>query len=358
MISMNELLLLLMEKKASDLHITTGAPPFFRVDGEIIPSQFEKLTPDMCQRLIYSLLTDSQKERFEATNELDLSFGIKGIGRVRMNVFKQRGSVAAALRSIPTKIKTFEELNLPPVLYELMKLKKGLILVTGPTGSGKTTTLASMLDFLNEHTSSHIVTIEDPIEYLHFHKKCVVNQREIGTDTASFPTALKYILRQDPDIILIGEMRDLETISAALTIAETGHLVFATLHTSDAAQSVNRIIDVFTPHQQEQIRSQLSFVLQAVVSQMLLLHASGVGRVLSCEVLVVTPAIRNLIREQKTEQIQLNMQTGGKFGMQTMNQGLYDLYVRRQITYQEAINVSPDLTDFKRLVEKNERISR
>ncbi|MBI3292061.1 MAG: PilT/PilU family type 4a pilus ATPase, partial [Elusimicrobia bacterium] len=262
MLNMNDLLILLMEKRASDLHLTAGAPPMLRVDGELMPTPFEKLSPEVCQRLIYSLLTDSQKERFEANNELDLSFGIKGVGRVRMNVFRQRGSVGAALRAIPARILNFDELGLPTVTHEVLKIPKGLILVTGPTGAGKTTTLASMIDYLNEHRTSHVVTVEGPIEYIHFHKKCLVNQREIGTDTHSFPVALKYVLREDPDIILVGEMRDLETIEAALIIAETGHLVLATLHTTDAAQSVNRIVDVFPPHQQPQIRAQLSFVLQ------------------------------------------------------------------------------------------------
>ena len=352
MLNMQDLLIMLMEKKASDLHITAGIPPMLRIDGEIKSTQFEKLTPDACQRLIYSLLTDAQKEKFEATNELDLSFGIKGVGRVRMNVFRQRGSVGAALRSIPQKILTFEELNLPAVVYEIMKINKGLILVTGPTGSGKSTTLASMINYLNDTRTSHIVTVEDPIEYVHLHKQSIVNQREIGSDTNSFVNALKYVLRQDPDIILIGELRDLETISAALTIAETGHMVFATLHTTDAASAVNRIIDVFPPHQQPQIRSQLSMVLQAIFAQQLLPHASGSGRVLASEVLVVTPAIRNLIREMKIEQIYLAMQTGGKFGMQTMNQSLYDLYTRRQVPYQTALDASTDQDDLKRLLQK------
>lgn len=352
MLNMQDLLMMLMEKKASDLHITAGLPPMLRIDGEVKSTQFEKLTPDTCQRLIYSLLTDSQKEKFEASNELDLSFGIKGVGRVRMNVFRQRGSVGAALRSIPQKILTFEELNLPAVAYEMMKINKGLVLVTGPTGSGKSTTLASMINYLNENRTSHIITVEDPIEYVHLHKQSIVNQREVGSDTNSFVSALKYILRQDPDVILIGEMRDLETISAALTIAETGHLVFATLHTTDAASAVNRIIDVFPPHQQSQIRSQLSLVLQAVFAQQLLPHASGAGRVLASEVLIITPAIRNLVREMKIEQIYLAIQTGGKFGMQTMNQSLYDLYTRRQIPYQTAIESSSDQDDLKRLLQK------
>lgn len=352
MLNMNDLLVLLMEKGASDLHMTTGLPPTLRIDGEIVATNFERLTPDTCQRLIYSLLTDTQKEKFESKNELDLSFGIKGIGRVRMNVFRQRGSVAAALRAIPSKMLSFDELGLPPVIYEIVKLRSGLVLVTGPTGSGKSTTLASVIDFLNEHRAAHIITIEDPVEFLHFHKRSVLNQREIGTDTDSFPTALKYVLRQDPDIILVGEMRDLETISSALTIAETGHLVFATLHTPDAVQSINRIIDVFPPYQQSQIRSQLSFVLQAVFCQSLLVRASGTGRLLSCEVLIITSAVRNLIREKKEEQISLSMQTGGKYGMQTMNQSLYDLYARRQITYQEAMSHSSDSDELKRLIQK------
>lgn len=354
MLNMNDLLTLLMEKGASDLHLTVGSPPVLRIDGEIVPTNYEKLTPEMSQRLVYSLLTDSQKEKFEATNELDVSFGIKGLGRVRMNVFRQRGYVGAALRAIPTKILSFAELGLPPITEELMKLPKGLILVTGPTGSGKTTTLASMIDYLNEHRHGHIVTIEDPIEYVHYHKNCIVNQREVGADTASFSSALKYVLRQDPDIILIGEMRDLETVAAALTIAETGHLVLATLHTTDAVSSINRIIDVFPPHQQTQVRVQLSFVLQAVFSQQLLLRSSGRGRVLACELLVVTPAVRNLIREMKAEQIYLSIQTGARFGMQTMNQALYDLYRKRLISYQEALDNTTDPEDLKRLMQKAE----
>jgi len=352
-INMQDLLLLMAEKKASDLHLTAGVPPMLRIDGELIPTNYDKLTQEMCQRLIYSLLTDSQKEKFEATNELDLAFGIKGVGRIRMNVYRQRGAIGAAFRAIPNKIPTFEELGLPSIVFEITKLSKGLVLVTGPTGCGKTTTLASIIDYLNEHRQSHIITIEDPIEYIHLHKKSIVNQREIGTDTNSFPQALKYVLRQDPDIILIGEMRDLETIQSALTIAETGHLVFATLHTNDAVSSINRIVDVFPPHQQPQVRSQLSFTLQAVFSQRLLPQASGTGRVLACEVLIVTPGVRNLIREMKTEQIYITMQTGAKYGMQTMNMALADLYMHRRITYQDAMANSPDIDDLKRMIQKN-----
>lgn len=348
--NIDELLVLMSEKKASDLHLTVGLPPMLRIDGEIIPTHYEKLAADECQKLIYSLLTDAQKEKFEANNELDLAFGIKGVGRVRMNVFRQRNTIGAALRSIPARIFTFEELNLPPVVYQVMNLPKGLVLVTGPTGSGKTTTLASMINYLNEHRHAHIITIEDPIEYTHNHKKCIIEQREVGTDTNSFSTALKYTLRQDPDIILVGEMRDLETIQAALNIAETGHLVFATLHTPDAPQSINRIIDVFPPHQQNQVRVQISFVLQAVFSQMLLARATGSGRVLTCEVLIATPAARSIIREQKIEQLYTLMQTGAKSGMQTMNQSLFDLYSRGLITREEAILHSLDPDDLRRLV--------
>ncbi|MEN3013976.1 MAG: type IV pilus twitching motility protein PilT [Endomicrobiia bacterium] len=352
-LSMENLLYLMHEQKASDLHITAGLPPMLRVDGKLVPTSFGKLTPEMCQKLIYSVLTDKQKERFETLNELDVSFGVRDIGRIRMNVFRQKGAVAAALRAIPSTPPTFEELRLPKIVSQLVDLPRGLILVTGPTGSGKTTTLASMINFINEHRNAHIITIEDPIEYLFHHKNCIINQREVGSDTESFATALKYVLREDPDIILIGEMRDLETISAALTIAETGHLVFATLHTTDAVSTVNRIVDVFPPHQQQQVRVQLSFVLQAVLAQQLLLHISGKGRVLACEVLVATPAVRNLIREGKPEQIFTLIQTGAKFGMQTMNQALADLYQRRLISLEEAISASSDPEELKKLLQKS-----
>lgn len=351
-LDMAELLRLMVEKKASDLHIVYGAPPMLRVDGHMTPTNFPKLTSDVCQRLVYSLLTDTQKQRFESMSELDVSFGIKNIGRVRMNVFRQRGVVGAALRAIPQKVQSLEELGLPPITFDILKIPKGLVLVTGPTGSGKSTSLAAMIDHLNEHQSGHIVTIEDPIEFIHTHKKSIINQREVGADTTSFGQALKYVLRQDPDIILIGEMRDIETIQAAVNIAETGHLVLATLHTTDAIQSINRIIDVFPPHQQAQVRAQLSFVLQAVFSQQLLPRLSGVGRILAAEVLIATPAIRNLIREEKIEQIIIAMQTGAKYGMQTMNMSLYDLYVRQQISNQEALAASTDPDDLKRLMQR------
>ncbi|HVC08744.1 MAG TPA: type IV pilus twitching motility protein PilT [Elusimicrobiota bacterium] len=353
MVSMSDLLILMHEKGASDLHLTVGSVPMLRIDGDLVPTSFDKLTAESCQVLVFSLLTETQRQKFEATNELDLAFGFKGLGRLRMNIYRQRGAIGAAIRSIPSTFKSFEDLGMPSVVYDIMKIPKGLVLVTGPTGSGKSTTLASMIDYLNEHRSAHIVTIEDPIEYVHAHKKGLVNQREVGQDTESFPKALKYVLRQDPDIILIGEMRDLDTVSAALTIAETGHLVFATLHTTDCAQSINRIIDVFPQEQIDQVRVQLSFVLQAVFAQQLLAHISGAGRVLASEVLVVTAAIRNLIREQKVEQIQLAIQTGGKFGMQTMNQSLAELYRKQRISFQEAMEHSLDPEDLRRLMQRS-----
>jgi len=349
MIAMSELLELMVKKNASDIHLTVNSPPVLRIDGEIVITEYEKLTRESVQNMVYSLLSDKQKSEFESRNELDLSFGIKGVGRVRMNVFRQRGAIGAALRAIPNYFMTFEQIGLPAVVYDFMKLNSGLVLVTGPTGSGKSTTLASMINYLNENRTSHIMTIEDPIEYVHQHKKCIVNQREIGSDSDSFAVALKHVLRQDPDIILIGEMRDLETIEATLTIAETGHLVFATLHTIDAIQSINRIIDVFPPHQQPQIRSQLSFVLEGVFSQRLLIRASGQGRCLAIEVLKTTAGIRNMIREMKTEQIATAMQSGGKFGMQTMNFSLYELTMKKQITYAQAMLESTSSEELDRL---------
>jgi twitching motility protein PilT len=349
---MAQLLKLMVDSGASDLHITLGAPPTLRVDGLVVPTAFPKLSAEICQRLIYSLLTDTQKQKFESSNELDMSFGIKDIGRVRMNVYRQRGAIGAALRSIPQHIAGLDELGLPPISYDVLKTPKGLILVTGPTGSGKSTTLAAMIDHINANQQVHIITVEDPIEFVHYHKKGIINQREIGSDTASFPQALKYVVRQDPDIILIGELRDMETVQAAINIAETGHLVFATLHTTDAPQSINRMIDVFPPHQQNQVRSQLSFVLQSIFCQQLMAKMSGKGRVLASEVLIVTPAVRNLIRDGKTEQILISMQTGAKYGMQTMNMALHDLYVRHQISFQEALSASTDADDLKRIMQR------
>src|SRR6266545_3485095 len=338
--TMHDLLTIMIERGASDLHVTTGTYPQIRLNGKLIQlNQFEQLTPQDTQRLAYSVLNEGQKQKFEEDNELDLSFGIQGLARFRCNVYRQRGAVAAAIRVIPFKIRNFGELLLPPVCQQLADRPKGLVLVTGPTGSGKSTTLAAMIDKINCERSEHIMTIEDPIEFVHPHKKCLVNQREVFADTHGFKNALKSILRQDPDVVLVGEMRDLETISAALTIAETGHLTFATLHTNSCAQTMNRIIDVFPTTQQPQVRAQLSLVLEGVLSQALVPKVGG-GRVMALEVMVTTPAIRNLIREEKIHQIYSAMQSGQKFGMQTMNQSLVDLVKKRLITRDEATNRS------------------
>jgi len=309
------------------------------------------LSPVETKQLCYSVLTEAQKHKFEEENELDLSFGVKGLSRFRGNVFIQRGAVAGVFRVIPYKILTFDELGLPPIVKELAAKPRGLILVTGPTGSGKSTTLASIIDRINNDRREHIVTVEDPIEYLHPHKGCLVNQREVGADTRSFKNALKYILRQDPDIVLVGEMRDLETIESALTVAETGHLCFATLHTNSCVQTINRIIDVFPPYQQTQVRTQLSFVLEGVLSQTLIPRMSGSGRTLALEVMVPNPAIRNLIREDKIHQIYSQMQVGQeKFGMQTMNQSLINLVSRRIISLDDALGRSSDPDEFKQMM--------
>ncbi len=338
--TMHELLQIMIERGASDLHLTTGTFPQVRLSGKLVAlTEFESLTPQDTQRLAYSVLNEDQKQKFEEENELDLSFGIQRLARFRCNVYRQRGAVAAAIRVIPFKIRSFDELNLPPVCQQLADRPKGLVLVTGPTGSGKSTTLAAMIDKINCERSEHIMTIEDPIEFVHPHKKCLVNQREVFADTHGFKNALKSILRQDPDVVLIGEMRDLETISAALTIAETGHLTFGTLHTNSCAQTMNRIIDVFPTTQQPQVRAQLSLVLEGVLSQALVPKVGG-GRVMALEVMVTTPAIRNLIREEKIHQIYSAMQSGQKFGMQTMNQSLVDLVKKRLITRDEATNRS------------------
>lgn len=352
MVGIEELLQIMAERKASDLHLTVGSPPVLRIDGVLVPLDYDKLTNETCQRLVYSVLDERQRKKFEETNELDCSFGVKGLGRIRMNVYRQRGSIGAALRAIPSTFFTFEELGLPPVVYDVVKKPKGLVLVTGPTGCGKSTTLAAMINYINENRPCHIVTIEDPIEYAHYNKKAIINQREVGHDTYSFAEALKHVLRQDPDVILIGEMRDFETIQAALTIAETGHLVFATLHTTDAPSSVNRIIDVFPQHQQAQVRTQLSMTLQAVFSQILLPRAQGFGRVLACEVLIATAAVRNVIREGKIEQIYSLMQTGSKYGMQTMNQALSDLVMKKNITLETALEASTDPEELRKMLAK------
>jgi twitching motility protein PilT len=349
--TLHQLLKVMLDKGASDLHVTTATPPQLRIDDDLVPLRTEALTPVDTKQLCYSILTDAQKLRFEEDQELDLSFGVKNLARFRANIFMQRGAVAGAFRLVPFNLIPLDDLGVPPVVAELCERPRGLVLVCGPTGSGKSTTLASMIDRINSRHRSHIITIEDPIEYLHPHKSCLVNQREIGADTQSFKKALKYILRQDPDVVLVGEMRDLETIEAALTIAETGHLCFATLHTNNAVQSINRVIDVFPAHQQTQVRQILSFVLEGVICQALLPKASGSGRVLAAEVMVPNSAIRNLIREDKLHQIYSQMQIGQtKYGMQTFNQALIELYGKRLITLEEAMSRSSDVDELKTMV--------
>ncbi len=351
MANLHQLLKAMVDRGASDLHITTGSPPQLRIDGDLVPLKMNPLTPVETKQLCYSILTDAQKHKFEEENELDLSFGVKGLSRFRSNIFMQRGAVAGAFRTIPFKILTFAELGLPPIVSELSKRPRGLMLVTGPTGSGKSTTLASIIDKVNTDRHEHIMTIEDPIEYLHPHKNCLVNQREVGADTKSFKLALKYILRQDPDVVLVGEMRDLETIEAALVIAETGHIAFATLHTNSAVQTINRILDVFPPYQQPQVRAQLSFVLEGIMSQSLLAKANGGGRCLALEVMIPNPAIRNLIREDKVHQIYSQMQVGqSKFGMQTFNQALAALLQRKIISMDEAFARTSDADELKNIM--------
>jgi len=356
-IYMEDLLQLVFDKDGSDLHIANGVPPMIRVNGKLIPTDYEPLDADDTQKLIFSILTNDQRKTLEQTWELDCSYGVVGLGRFRVNVYKDKGAYAAAMRTIASKIPRFDELGLPPLVKELIKKPRGLVLVTGPTGSGKSTTLASMIDLINTERAEHILTIEDPIEYVHVSKKSLVNQRELGEDTRSFDNALKASLREDPDVILVGEMRDLETIRLALTAAETGHLVFGTLHTSSASQTVDRVVDVFPPHQQTQIRVQLSSSLVAVLSQTLLTRsgggdplARGKGRVMAMEVMVVTPAIANLIREGKTPQIYSAIQTGGKYGMQTLEMVMRDLYNSRQISFEDAMGKSSRPEDFQRLV--------
>src|SRR3954470_1882196 len=353
-ISLSELLHKLSDLAGSDLHITTGTPPLVRVHGEIRPLDgYRPLTSSETKQLAYSVLTDAQKHRFEENLELDFSFGVKGLSRFRANIFNQRGAVGAVFRAIPYEIKSFEELGLPPVVKDLCAKPRGLGLVTGPTGSGKSTTLAAVIDKINKERHEHILTIEDPIEFLHQHKNCVVNQREVNADTHSFSSALRTALRQDPDVVLVGEMRDLETIEMALRIAETGHLTFATLHTNSAYSTINRIIDVFPPVQQAQVRTQLSLVLEGIMCQTLLPKASGDGRVMALEILVPNPAIRNLIREDKIHQIYSMMQTGqDKFGMQTFNQALASLYHKRAITLETAMARSSNADELRELIER------
>jgi twitching motility protein PilT len=354
-VSIHQLLKFLVDNGGSDLHITVNSPPQVRIHGKLQPIEgIKPLTAAETKQLCYSILTDQQKHKFEENLELDLSFGIKGLSRFRGNIFSQRGAVAGAFRTIPYEIRGFQELGLPPVVERLAEKPRGLILVTGPTGSGKSTTLAAMIDKINRERHEHIVTIEDPVEYLHPHKSCVVNQREIGADTYSFKNALKSILRQDPDVVLIGEMRDLETIEAALRIAETGHLTFATLHTNSAVETINRIIDVFPSHQQSQVRTQLSFVLQGILCQSLLPTRDGKGRCLAVEILVPNAAIRNLIREDKIHQIYSIMQTGQSgSGMQTFNQSLADLYLRGKLDLETALSRSSMPDELQELINRN-----
>jgi twitching motility protein PilT len=350
-VNLRALLEEMIERDASDLHITAGERAKLRVDGDITNSGLEYvLTPKDTLQLAYSVLTENQKKRFEMEDELDFSFGIQNLARFRGNCFKQRGCVSMVIRQIPFNIRTFTDLGLPASIAKMAEKPRGLVLVTGPTGSGKSTTLAAMIDKINRERKGHIITVEDPIEFIHRHQGCIVNQREVGTDTKSFANALKYALREDPDTILIGEMRDLETIQAALTIAETGHLAFATLHTNSAAEAINRIIDVFPSHQQSQVRAQLAFVLEGIITQTLLPKAKGRGRAMAAEILVVTPAIRALIRDDKVHQIYSAMQSGKKHGMQTLNDALYQLYMSREVSDEECLRVSGDPNEFLRMI--------
>src|SRR4051812_9550740 len=350
-LNLRSLLEEMVSRGASDLHVVAGERPKLRIDGDITNSSVDaQMSPKDTLQIAYSVLTEQQKKRFELEDELDFSFGIQNLARFRGNVFKQRGCVSMVVRQIPFAIKTFDQLGLPGSIAKMAEKPRGLVLLTGPTGSGKSTTLAAMIDKINRERKGHIITVEDPIEFIHRHQGCIINQREIGSDTKSFANALKYALREDPDVILIGEMRDLETIQAALTIAETGHLAFATLHTNSAAEAINRIIDVFPSHQQSQVRAQLAFVLEGIVTQTLLPKAQGKGRVMAAEILVVTPAIRALIRDDKVHQIYSSMQAGKKWGMQTLNDALYQLYMNREVTADECLRVSGDPTEFQRMI--------
>jgi twitching motility protein PilT len=349
-VNLRALLEEMVQRGASDLHITAGDRPKLRIDGEITNAATDAvLTPRETLAIAYSILTEAQKKRFETEDELDFSFGIQNLSRFRGNVFKQRGCVSMAVRQIPFGIRGFQELGLPPIVEKLAERPRGLVLVTGPTGSGKSTSLAAMIDKINREERGHILTVEDPIEFVHRHQNCIVNQREVGADTKSFAAALKYALRQDPDVVLIGEMRDLETIAAALTIAETGHLAFATLHTNSAAETINRIIDVFPSNQQSQVRAQLAFVLEGVVTQTLMPRARGGGRVAACEIMVCTPAVRACIRDDKVHQIYSIMQAGKKFGMQTLNDAMYQLYVQGEVTLEDCLQHSSDPNEFLRM---------
>ncbi|SYZ74021.1 Twitching mobility protein [Candidatus Zixiibacteriota bacterium] len=351
MITLRQLLEEMVKMNASDLHLTVGSPPVVRIDGKLVKMTYDALTPDLTKKLAYSIMNEKQRLKFETNSELDLSFGIENMSRFRCNVFMQRGNVAVALRQIPYRVKTFEELGLPKVVSEFSKLPRGLILVTGPTGSGKSTTLAAIIDKINRERQCHIITVEDPIEYLHRHQSSIINQREVYSDTNSFASALKYALREDPDVVLVGEMRDLETIEAAINISETGHLAFATLHTNSTAESINRIIDVFPTSQQEQVRISLSFSLQAVVSQCLIPKIGG-GRVMSLEVMICTPAIRALIRDDKVHQIYSMIQSGQKYGMKTMNQSLAELYNSGKITIGDAMGFSSNIQELNEMLTR------
>ncbi|MCM8795100.1 MAG: type IV pilus twitching motility protein PilT [Candidatus Omnitrophica bacterium] len=344
-----DLLLLCIEKKASDLHITENEPPILRIDGKLYRTNLEVLSKETLKRMIYSILTNPQKEIFERDLELDFSLALPGMDRFRVNIHLQKGSVEAAFRRIPLVIPSMEELGLPPIVQELARKPNGLVLVTGPTGMGKTTTLAAMIDLINNERECLVICIEDPIEFIHKNKKSIIKQREVYSDTHSFAEALRHALRQDPNVIVVGEMRDLETISTTLTAAETGHLVLATLHTPDAPQTVQRIIDVFAPHQQQQIRLQLADSLQGVISQLLLPKASGRGRVLATEIMIGTAGIRNLIREQEIEQIPTLIQTGGQYGMKTMDKSLKELYQAGLVALDVVLSKAKNIDEFKRL---------
>lgn len=357
MVTLRELLEIMVKKNASDLHLTVGSPPQLRIDGKLVKADFEILSAEDTKKLAYSIMSEKQKQNFEEKSELDLSFGIEQLSRFRCNVFMQRGNVAVALRQIPFHIPSFEELGIPRPVVELSNLPRGLVLVTGPTGSGKSTTLAALINKINQERHCHILTVEDPIEYLHRHNSSLINQREVYADTLSFASALKYALREDPDVVLIGEMRDLETMEASLNISETGHLAFATLHTNSCAESINRIIDVFPTNQQEQVRVTVSFVLQAVISQQLIPQIGG-GRVLALEIMICTPAIRALIRDDKIHQIYSLMQAGQKYGMRTMNQSLAELYLRHKITLGDAMGRSSNSQELNELLVKKSEGSR
>ncbi len=357
--SLSELLKKMLEMSGSDLHITTNSPPQVRVHGHLQPLDMPPLNPSETKHLAYSVMTDAQKHRFEESLELDFSFGLKGLARFRANCFNQRGATAAVFRVIPFEIKSFQQLNLPPVVAKLCDRPRGLVLVTGPTGSGKSTTLAAMLDKINAERHDHMITIEDPIEFVHQHKNCLVNQREVHSDTKSFTNALRASLREDPDVVLIGEMRDLETIEAALRIAETGHLTFGTLHTNSASSTINRVIDVFPSHQQSQIRAQLSLVLEGILCQALLPKVGGQGRAMAMEILIPNAAVRNLVREDKIHQIYSAMQSGqDKFGMQTFNQSLASLYFQKQITIETAIQRSSMPDELQEMINRGAAATR